>query len=114
MTSERIRDIAEWLWENDTNNLYIGHTSENHWVNLSEDRRQDWYDKADLMMEWTGLSDDLRSAQREIDYWTGQFNAVLKELKGTYVNVYNYTIGREPSPYEWSLVQAHIAERSDG
>lgn len=114
MTSERIRDIAEWLWENDTNNLYIGSGSKNHWVNLSEDNRQYWYDKADLMLEVTGLSDDLRSAQREIDYWTEQFNTALGELKGTYVNVYNYTLGREPSPYEWIQVQAHIAERSNG
>ena len=43
--------------------------------------------------------DDPR-AEEEILYWKTRFHEAVEELKGTHVNVYKYTIGLPPSPYE--------------
>lgn len=39
-------------------------------------------------------------AEAEILYWKEKFESALTELKQTHVNVYRYTLGREPSPRE--------------
>lgn len=49
-----------------------------------------------------------KRAQEEIEYWRDKFFTALEELKGTHVNVYRYTLGREPSPHERDHVIGHL------
>ena len=41
-----------------------------------------------------------KRAEEEVEHWKSKFLEAVDDLKATHVNVYRYTLGLEPSPYE--------------
>lgn len=101
--------LGEWLWRNESVNQYVPFDSPFHWDNLADSARMPWFSHATQLLHETGIRKSQRQAEEEIKYWRSKFDEVLSELRTTHVNVYRYTVGREPSPYERDHVRELVA-----
>lgn len=81
--------VAEWL-------EWLGETSPLGAMSL----------QADDLRRLVDAARSLARAEEEIEHWRSYFFKVLEELKPTHVNVYPYTLGLPPSPYERDQVRA--------
>ncbi|URP22130.1 hypothetical protein SEA_BIG4_46 [Microbacterium phage Big4] len=52
----------------------------------------------------------LDRANEEAEFWEAKFRQAVEDLKGTHVNVYSYTLGLEPSPYERDRARERLEE----
>lgn len=65
-------------------------------------------DAADRVMAG-GFRDSARALE-EIEYWKSLFFQAVEDLKPTHVNVYKYTLGLPPSPYERDRARERLEE----
>ncbi|UDL16326.1 hypothetical protein SEA_ZOOMAN_42 [Microbacterium phage Zooman] len=59
------------------------------------------------------LLDALDRAEEEIEFWRKKFNQTVNLLRNTYVDVYPFTLGLEPSPYERDHARELLEETRD-